>query len=153
MRHYSRRDKHHVNGGASADGPQPGEGQIIQQLALRARQARAFAKAFQRRQPNRRQQPDDGHDDEQLDECERRAKHPNSAGACAARSKLHRGGHLPLLPTQDVVFVHAGVGLLLVANQSVRAKRPNHDRLVGLKIIGRSRGAEEAVKAFVALHQ
>src|SRR5438552_3777299 len=68
MPNDSGRNKHHVNRGASADGPQPGEGQIVQQLALRARQARAFAKTLERWQADRREHADDRHDDEQLDQ-------------------------------------------------------------------------------------
>ena len=37
------------------------------------------------------------------------------------------------LPTEDVVFVNASVCFLLVVNQSIRAKRPNHDRFVGFE--------------------
>src|SRR5207302_10536547 len=59
--------------------------------------------------------------------------------------------HLRRLPTQDVILVHPDVSFLLVANQTIRTKGPDHDRFVRFEtvLVGRNR-AIKTIQPFVS---
>ena len=78
-----------MHDGPLADGPSPGQRQIVHQLASRRDHRVVLANVLQRRQRNGGEQPDDDEDNNELDE--REATRPGLAAATAlvVREEAH----------------------------------------------------------------
>src|SRR5439155_5445361 len=117
----------HKDGGAAVDGREPGKSQVLEQLALSAGHAGAPAEAFERRQTDGRQQADDRHHHQQLDQSESGRRLGTRDRACTFHSMVEPAVH----GLNHQLRMLSLLNPLVAGPESILPSGPNDQTMIG----------------------